>query len=702
MSQQGRLVIPGLAAAGFLLGRSSVYGVLWPFGAAYLAAVSRYRPGAVAAVAVAAALGGYSAGGFWPGLSQALSGGFYILVLARMGWPGAERGVGAEPTAAAWGTGGPRGRWMAAALVATLLGYGVPALGRTPTPYGVLLVLFQCGLVAFLALLFDLGLRSLPDRRGAGAIEERSGLLVLAAASLAGLRGLAAGPFDLQAVATAAWLWQAARFGGNGGGAAAGLAVGVLQALGGAGAAAALGVHGLAGLLGGLGREFGRWGLLGGLSLGYGLAGMLAGGTWLAGQLPGILAGMVLSLILPAEFLKDWLAGSGQVAPGNAGRREVGGSLVSERLRGLAQVFTELSRSFQELAVTEPLPPPEQEMSMLVSRLAGQVCHGCGQYEACWLKAFFDRYRMAVDLFAVVEAGAGAGALPADWRGKCIQPEAVAREAAYLVELRDVNRRWRRKLDESRDLMAGHLAGLVRVLEELAREVRGESRPDTGGARPPRLGYSTEVAKLARDGRLVCGDSHLVKELSGDRLLLVLSDGMGAGDRAAGESRAAISLLERLLDAGFDRKVAIRTVNSILVLRSPEESFATLDLALIDLRSGEAEFIKVGAAPTFVRRRDGVTVVKACSLPLGILDDVELESSFLGVQPGDALVMVTDGILEAGAGQVSHEEWIRAAVLDAGAADEPGLARLLLDAAAGVTPGERHDDMTVLVVRFWR
>lgn len=682
MTRQGKRVILGLAAAGFLLGRASVFGVLWPFGPAFLAVASRYQAGAAVAVAIASALGGFSAGGFWPGLSQVLFGGLYILA--------AYRGVAGLPQ-----------RWLLVLGLASALGYGVPALGRNPAPYGLLLVIFQCGLAVFLGLLFDLGLRSsLLRGRAAGNAGDRVGVLVLAGGCLAGLGGLRAGPIDLQAAAMAVWLWLAARFGGNGAGAAAGLTAGTIQVLGGAGDAMALGTHGLAGLLGGLGREFGRWGILGGIGLGYGLAGLLAGEPRFGEQLAGIAAGLALAMLLPAEALAGWLDASCGVARGDprAGGGP-GGSPASGRLQGLAQVFTELSRSFQELAVAEPLPPPEQELSMLVSRLSGQVCHGCPRYDACWRRSFFDRYRMVVELFARVEAGAGEE--PPDWREKCLQPDVVAREAAHLVELRDLDRRWRRKLGESRDLMAGHLAGLARVLEDLAREVRGEGSEAPEGVRPPRLGYSTEVAKLARDGRLVCGDSHLIKELPGDRLLLVLSDGMGAGDRAAGESRTAIGLLERLIDAGFDRKVAIRTVNSILVLRSPDECFATLDLALVDLRSGEAEFIKVGASPSFIRGPDGVAVVKACSLPLGILDDVEMESSFQVLRPGDALVMMTDGVLEAREEPSARESWIQESILEAGASGEPGLARQLLDAAAGGTPAGRRDDMTVLVVRFW-
>jgi stage II sporulation protein E len=87
---------------------------------------------------------------------------------------------------------------------------------------------------------------------------------------------------------------------------------------------------------------------------------------------------------------------------------------------------------------------------------------------------------------------------------------------------------------------------------------------------------------------------------------------------ALNESQAAVRLLENLLNSGFDRDVTLRTINSVLQLKSSTDTFATLDMLMIDLFTAEVDFIKVGSAPSFIRRGRRVGVVTSNSLPIGI------------------------------------------------------------------------------------
>ena len=68
---------------------------------------------------------------------------------------------------------------------------------------------------------------------------------------------------------------------------------------------------------------------------------------------------------------------------------------------------------------------------------------------------------------------------------------------------------------------------------------------------------------------------------------MALSDGMGIGEKASNESQTAVRLLETLLSSGFTREVALKTINSVLMLRSHRESFATLDMMIFDLYTGK-------------------------------------------------------------------------------------------------------------------
>ena len=90
---------------------------------------------------------------------------------------------------------------------------------------------------------------------------------------------------------------------------------------------------------------------------------------------------------------------------------------------------------------------------------------------------------------------------------------------------------------------------------------------------------------------------------------------MGSGPRAAMESGTTISLLRHLLDSGFGQDLAVKTVNSILILRSPGESFATVDLAVINLYTAQADFVKFGAVPGFIIHGGQGGQVRAAALP---------------------------------------------------------------------------------------
>lgn len=210
------------------------------------------------------------------------------------------------------------------------------------------------------------------------------------------------------------------------------------------------------------------------------------------------------------------------------------------------------------------------------------------------------------------------------------------------------------------------------------------------------------VAHIGKNGSLISGDSHAFFYLKGGRLALVLSDGMGVGPRAALESGITISLLGHLLESGFEQDLAIKTVNSILVLRSPGESFATVDLAVVNVYTGQADFIKIGAVPTFVLRGREVGLIKASSLPVGIVADIEVASMSRKLQPGDTLVMVTDGVLDAYQGAEDREEWLSGVLEDVAHMAPQQMADLILKLAQTSAGGAARapDDMTVLVARL--
>lgn len=219
----------------------------------------------------------------------------------------------------------------------------------------------------------------------------------------------------------------------------------------------------------------------------------------------------------------------------------------------------------------------------------------------------------------------------------------------------------------------------------------------------PDLNYrlSLGAAGIGRNGSIVSGDSYAFFHLKGGRFALALSDGMGSGPRAALESGTTLSLLRHLLESGFGQDVAIKTINSILVLRSPGESFATVDMVVINLFNGQADFVKIGAVSTFFVRGGLVELIKASSLPVGIIEDIEVATIVRTLEPGDLLVMVTDGVLDSYKGSGDREEWLAGILSDVTDMEPQEVAELFLKLAQTGAGGVARapDDMTVLVAR---
>ncbi|WP_391563876.1 stage II sporulation protein E [Paenibacillus cremeus] len=209
----------------------------------------------------------------------------------------------------------------------------------------------------------------------------------------------------------------------------------------------------------------------------------------------------------------------------------------------------------------------------------------------------------------------------------------------------------------------------------------------------------TGIAGAAKGGELLSGDSFSTVELGNGKFAVALSDGMGNGERARAESSAALTILQQLLQSGMDEKLAIKSVNSVLMLRSSDEVFATVDVALIDLYSAQTTFLKIGSTPSFIKRGNEVFPVSANNLPVGIVADIDVDLVSVPLQHGDTLIMMTDGIYDAPGHAVNKEMWMKRMISEIEADTPQDFADVLLERVVRYHHGDIYDDMTVVVAR---
>lgn len=188
----------------------------------------------------------------------------------------------------------------------------------------------------------------------------------------------------------------------------------------------------------------------------------------------------------------------------------------------------------------------------------------------------------------------------------------------------------------------------------------------------------------------ICGDAYDYFNDGKGHFTAVLSDGMGTGGRAAVDGAMASGLMSRLLRAGFGYDCSLRILNSSMLFKSTDESLATVDIASIDLFTGECELYKAGAAPTIVRRSGRTGKAVSTSLPVGILRDIGFDRAAVKLKEGDIMLLLSDGAVTEGT------DWIRAeleAWRDGSAED---LAEHIGECARRRRTDDHQDDITVI------
>lgn len=207
---------------------------------------------------------------------------------------------------------------------------------------------------------------------------------------------------------------------------------------------------------------------------------------------------------------------------------------------------------------------------------------------------------------------------------------------------------------------------------------------------------------VAKGGGWISGDSHAAVDIGKGKFAVAISDGMGSGERAHEESSSALYILKTILASGMDEEMAIRSVNSILTLRSTEEMFSTLDLAIIDLQDATGKFIKIGSTPSFIKRGNEVIQIEASNLPFGAMEHADVDVVTEQLKDGDLLVMMSDGIFDIQSPIENVEIWMKRMIGQMETNDPQEMAEQLLERVLRISDGTIDDDMTIMTARITR
>jgi serine phosphatase RsbU (regulator of sigma subunit) len=184
--------------------------------------------------------------------------------------------------------------------------------------------------------------------------------------------------------------------------------------------------------------------------------------------------------------------------------------------------------------------------------------------------------------------------------------------------------------------------------------------------------------------------------LARDFLHLSLTDAMGHGVGAALTATLCVGGLRNARNAGASLLEQVTSTNRALVghaAASGLEDFVTGVIGRVDLRTGSTEFVNAGhVAPYLIRDSRSVPLSLTVDVPLGLFGDAVYRTSRVDLQPGDRLVLITDGMVERNAVDFDFS----AAIVETRALHPREAVRALADRVLQATGNKLSDDATVL------
>jgi len=211
-----------------------------------------------------------------------------------------------------------------------------------------------------------------------------------------------------------------------------------------------------------------------------------------------------------------------------------------------------------------------------------------------------------------------------------------------------------------------------------------------------------ELAAANRQAKLVGGDYYDV--LGGpDAPLLCVADVAGKGLPAALLMATIQATLRALLTFPLGVTELANRANRLLCGSMPGNRYATLMLARYDTRDGTLEYVNAAQCQAIVLRSGGeLKLLEATGLPVGMFAGVEYESRRLRLEPGDVVVIYSDGVTDAQApsGEEFGLERLCAAVRDAAGSTAQEICDAVLKAVQRfVEETPQYDDITLMVAR---
>lgn len=217
----------------------------------------------------------------------------------------------------------------------------------------------------------------------------------------------------------------------------------------------------------------------------------------------------------------------------------------------------------------------------------------------------------------------------------------------------------------------------------------------------PHLRVGTAYVSSTREAA-VGGDLFDIHRIDDHRSLLLVADVSGKGLNAAVETAQVKYSIRTLVQDYADPSVVLAKFNSTLIrsLHDPT-SFVSVFVGILDDRDWTLRYASAGHSPSYMRRDGAVEHLAVTGPVLGVQENVTFASAPVALQPGDTLVLATDGLTEArdSAGVLVDDDGVMRWIRD-GDGDPERLAAELITRVTRFAGGRINDDLALLIIRI--
>ena len=476
-------------------------------------------------------------------------------------------------------------------------------------------------------------------------------------------------------------------------GASTGLSIAIVLSLLGYGDVALVATYGFCGLLSGLLARFGKIGAIFGFILGNIILAFYANGqAEVIVSLKEIVVASIVLFFLPKKvtvILDDLFDYNFALPEGKDGYIEESTML---KLGAACEVVQDMA---DNVYTKEEEQTTSDAMGSFIRTLNDNTCKRCQNYEKCWVKNYHKMYETTFNAISILQSKGEI--CEGDLDDTCCENRMLLSDGLnFSYEIYKVNQDWWQRMNENKL----HISKQLKEVSNALNKMKDEMRETVVAAEKEDTKYSLEigVAKKKKNNSIISGDSTTVIKLKDGKVLVGLSDGMGSGEVAARNSKKVMLTLEKFLNTGFDKETAVKLLNSYLLIGKEEDNFATLDVAIFDQNTCEVDFVKVSACPTLIKENGKIKEISSMSLPIGIIDDIDVDLKKEKLNKGDFFVMTTDGITDISA-KLPEDRGINHLLSEIKTDDSQRLADIIMQEMLDATYGIAKDDMTVLVVK---